>query len=211
MIGLLGGTFDPIHYGHLRPAQEAMHALGLSELRLIPTHRPPHRPAPQATPEQRLQMVRLACGEFPGFIVDERELKRDRLSYTVETLDSLRADVGEQPLCWLMGMDAFRGFETWNEWERIPDLAHLVVLHRPGWDVNAAPLPEWARLRWTDSVADLARTPAGRLLFQPVTLQDISGTHLRAALARHEPVEALLPAPVLEYIRTYHIYMNADR
>ena len=207
MIGVLGGTFDPVHYGHLRPAHETMRAAGLTELRLLPAGQPPHRPAPVASAAQRLQMVRLACTEFPGFVADDRELRRDGPSYTVDTLESLRAEFGERPLCLLIGTDAFLGLETWHEWDRLPDLAHLIVMHRPGWTIPQ--LPQWASLRRVETPAALARLPAGRIWFQAVTPQDISGTRLRAAIARHQPVQAWLPAPVTEYIRSQHIYLSA--
>jgi nicotinate-nucleotide adenylyltransferase len=187
-----------------------MRALELAELRLVPARIPPHRQPPSATPEQRLEMARLACAEFPGFVVDDRELRREGPSYTVDTLQSLRAEVGEQPLCWLMGADAFGGIESWHDWVSLPELAHLVVMHRPGWEVRPAQLPEWARLRLADTSADLARAPAGRLWFQPVTLQDISATRVRAAVAHHEPVTAWLPVPVADFIRTHHVYLNSE-
>lgn len=209
MIGILGGTFDPIHYGHLRPAQEAARVLGLETLRLIPCGQPPHRAAPTATATQRVAMARLACAEFPGFVVDDRELRRAGPSYTVDTLESLRADVGDTPLCLLLGSDAFGTLESWHEWDRLPELAHLVVLHRPGWTMPVR-LPQWAQLRRVDTAAELRRLPAGRLLFLPVTPQDISGTQLRGAIARHEPVAAWLPATVSDYIRTHHLYMTSD-
>ncbi len=210
MIGLLGGTFDPIHYGHLRPAQEIAHTLGLAEVRLIPARQPPHRPAPHASAQHRLQMAQLASQEFPGFSVDDRELRREGPSYTVDTLESLRAELGTRPLCWLMGADAFRGIETWREWERLPELAHLVVMQRPGAELNVAALPDWARLRVTTAPDDLNRLVAGRILFQAVTPQDISATRVRAAIANHEPVQACLPAPVWKFIKTHHIYINSE-
>jgi nicotinate-nucleotide adenylyltransferase len=109
----------------------------------------------------------------------------------------------------LLGTDAFRGLESWHEWDRLPELVHMVVMHRPGWEVPL-PLPEWARLRRVESPAELQRLPAGRLFFQPVTPQDISGTQLRAAIARHRPVAAWLPASVHEYIRANHLYMTSE-
>lgn len=203
MIGILGGTFDPIHYGHLRPAQEAMRALGLAELRLIPAGQAPHR-TPVATTPHRLQMVHLACAEFPGFVVDDREVRRPGPSYTVDTLTLLRAEIGDRPLCLLLGSDAFQGLETWHEWQRLPDLAHLVVMYRPGCTLPY--LSVWARSRLVEGPAQLADVAAGRLLFQKVTPQHISGTRLRAAIARHEPVQSWLPPPVWEYIRNHHVY-----
>jgi len=208
-IGILGGTFDPIHYGHLRPAQEALRALDLAEIRVIPAGQPPHRRAPVASAAQRLQMAHLAVANLPGFIVDDRELRRGGLSYTVLTLESFRQEFGDRPLCLLLGMDAFEGIETWHQWSRLPELAHLAVLTRPGWTfpVEAA-LPAWARGRIAHEARELALTPAGGIYFQAVTPQDISATRLREAIARGQPVEGLLPPAVLDYIRQNRLYLN---
>lgn len=207
MIGILGGTFDPIHYGHLRPAQEVLRALALSEIRLIPAANPPHRPPPVAGAEHRLRMVELAAAEFPGFRVDDREFRRGGPSYTVPTLESLRAELGEVPLCLLMGTDAFAGIETWHAWRRLPELAHFVVMTRPGWPFPDTPaLPEWARRRVSRDAAGLARSPAGGIYFQPVTPQDVSATGIRRRIARGESVDGLLPSAVRDYIRVHGIY-----
>jgi len=204
MIGIFGGTFDPIHFGHLRPAQEALQQLALAELRFIPAAQPPHRPAPVASAAQRLAMVELAIRGLPGFRVDDRELRRGGLSYTVLTLESLRAELGNMPLCLLIGADQFRSFETWHRWQEIPDLAHLAVLNRPG--TTASVLPAWARGRTCADVRDLREAPAGRLAFLPVSPQDISATRIRAAFARGASVQELLPEAVLDYIRANQVY-----
>lgn len=208
-LGILGGTFDPIHYGHLRPAQEVLRALDLSEIRIIPAANPPHRRAPLATAEQRLRMAELAVAEFPGLRVDDRELRRGGPSYTVLTLESLRRELGAQPLCLLLGVDAFEGIETWHQWQRLPELAHFVVMTRPGWPPPAADvLPSWARGRLARVPDDLAQAGAGKIYFQAVTPQDISATRIREAIARGEPVDGLLPPAVLEYLRANRIYLN---
>jgi nicotinate-nucleotide adenylyltransferase len=204
MIGIFGGTFDPIHYGHLRPAQEAVQKLALAELRLIPAAQPPHRPAPQASAMQRLTMVELAIRDLPGFRVDDQELRRGGLSFTVLTLESLRTELGKTPLCLLIGADQFRSFETWHRWQEIPDLAHLVVLNRPGTTPGAS--PAWAHARACADLQVLRETPAGRLAFLSVSPQDISATRIRAALARGESVQGLLPKAVLDYIRSNKVY-----
>lgn len=132
VIGVLGGTFDPIHCGHLRAGLEVVEALGLQALHLVPCHVPPHRPAPVATADQRLAMAARALLGVPRFVLDERELKRSGPSYTVTTLAELRAEVGpDMPLVLLVGLDAVAGFKNWHQWEKIHSLAHLVVLTRP--------------------------------------------------------------------------------
>lgn len=210
-LGILGGTFDPIHYGHLRPAQEVLRALDLAEVRVIPAANPPHRRAPLATAEQRLRMAELAVGEFPGLRVDDREIKRGGPSYTVLTLEEMRREVGTQPLCLLLGVDAFEGIETWHQWQRLPELAHFVVMTRPGWSLPANDvLPAWARGRLARAAGELARTGAGKIYFQAVTPQDISATRIREAIARGEPVDGLLPPAVLGYLRANRIYFNQE-
>jgi nicotinate-nucleotide adenylyltransferase len=208
-VGVLGGTFDPIHYGHLRPAQEAMAKLGLAELRLMPAFAPPHRAAPVASPAQRLHMVELAIAGLPGLRADDRELRRGGPSYTVLTLQELRAELGTTPLCLLIGTDQLRGFETWFHWQEIPRLAHLVVLERPG--SAGGDWPAWVQERRTDDLAALQRAPAGALAFLAVTPQDISSTGIRARLARGESVAGLVPEAVREYIDIHAIYGRPDR
>jgi nicotinate-nucleotide adenylyltransferase len=208
-IGILGGTFDPIHYGHLRPAQEILRALDLAEIRVIPAANPPHRRPPVATSEQRLRMVELAVAGAPGFTVDDREFRRGGPSYTVLTLESLRREFGERPLCLLMGLDAFEGIETWHQWQRLPELAHFIVMTRPGWEFPAGErLPPWVRDRLVRETSQLAQASAGKIYFQAVTPQDISATRIREALARGEPAEAWLPSVVFEYIRANRVYVN---
>lgn len=205
MIGILGGTFDPIHYGHLRPAQEAQRALALGEIRLIPAAVPAHRRAPAASAAQRLHMAALAVRDFPGFGVDDREIRRGGPSYTVPTLESLRAELGQRSLCLLMGMDAFRDIETWHQWTRLLKLAHLVVLQRPGWTFPD-PLPAWAIPHLSRDTRELTGQAAGRIYFQTTAPQDISATGLRAAIGRGESVEGQLPPAVWGYIRQNRIY-----
>lgn len=211
MIGILGGTFDPIHYGHLRPAAEVRGALGLSEIRVIPAARPPHRGEPLASAENRLIMARLAAAETPGFTVDDRELRRAGPSYTVLTLEELRRVLGANtPLCLLVGADAFAGFTTWHRWQEIPALAHLVVLRRPDSAVTADPAtwPEWARARAARTARELATAPAGRVMFVDTGPQDISATAVRRHVARGESIAGLVPPAVEHHILQHRLYRN---
>ena len=141
-IGIFGGTFDPIHYGHLRTAFELLQALRLGELRFMPAGNPPHREQPMASAEQRVAMVRAATAGQPGFTVDDRETRREGPSYSVDTLAGLRAEHPTRPLCLIVGMDAFLGLPKWHQWQDILKLAHLVVAHRPGWRAPTAPWPK---------------------------------------------------------------------
>lgn len=208
MIGLLGGTFDPIHYGHLRPAAEVRHALGFAELRLVPTARPPHRQPPVASFEHRLRMVGLAIAQSPGFVVDDREHRMPGPSYTVRTLESLRAELGAVPLCLLMGTDAFRGLTTWYQWERLFELAHIVVMERPGspLSVLASGLPPWAQPRLCRERERLARAAGGLIVLQPVQPQEVSASAIRAMIAAGRTPQGLLPDAVWNYIQVNRLY-----
>ncbi len=201
----MGGTFDPIHYGHLRPAQAAMQALSLDGVRVIPALLPPLRAAPVATPAQRLEMVRLACVEFPGFVPDDCELNRHGPSYTVDTLTSLRAELGnEVSLCWLVGADAFAAIDRWRDAKRLFDLAHFIVLARPG-SAALAP-PDWLRASVTTDVAAIRARPHGAVLSVTGAQQDISASKIRARLARGESATGLLPESVSRYLHVHHLY-----
>ncbi len=208
LIGILGGTFDPIHYGHLRPALEVWQGLGLDEIRLIPLRDPPHRGRPRVDAEQRLHMVRLAVADQAGFVVDDRELRREGLSYTLDTLSSLRADMGDEVhFCILLGSDALLGFPDWHEPDEVLRLAHLIVMHRPGAGVFGVPsLQTLLRQHQTRDPSRLRNKAAGAILFHPVTQLEISATAIRAMLASGESPRFLLPDPVLTYMQQQGLY-----
>lgn len=212
-IGLMGGTFDPVHYGHLRAADEVRTALGLAEVRLVPAGDPPHRAAPSASAEQRLAMLDLAVPEFPGLVVDPREIARDGKSYTVLTLEELRAEVPARPLVLIVGMDAFAGFPTWHRWREVFTLAHVVVVTRPGASTDGAIVgalrDEWDA-RATIDASTLESALAGTIFVQPIRPQPISSTVIRRALAHGHvgvaEVRGLLPPAVLAYIDRNQLY-----
>jgi nicotinate-nucleotide adenylyltransferase len=210
-VGLMGGTFDPIHFGHLRGALEAGECLGLDELRLIPNARPPHRGIPGATAQQRLDMVRLALDEGNAgrndIRVDDRELSRDRPSYSVETLESLRSDLGDAvTLYMILGWDAFGGLPGWHRWEELLGLCNLVVLQRPDFDPE---LPEVLKdLLAARCVSDPAGAGAhyGQIICLSQTPLAISATHIRELVAAGRSPRFLLPDAVLDYIETNGLY-----
>ena len=214
-LGLLGGTFDPIHYGHLELAREVRNVLGLAAVRLIPAGDPPHRAAPVATAAHRLEMVELAIAGEPGLEVDAREVERPGRSYTVPTLLELRAEAPERHLALLLGADAFLGLPTWHRWRDLFELAHLVVVARPGVAFESAMPPElageWARRRRRDGAA-LAEAAAGAIVTQPISAHPISASAIRAQLARGAAgiaaVRGLLPAAVLAYIDRNQLYRS---
>lgn len=208
-IGILGGTFDPIHYGHLRPALELLGTLGLAEVRFVPCRIPAHRSAPRVTADRRLALVRLATADQPGFVADDRELRRDGPSYMFDTLFSLREDFGETPLCLIVGTDAFRDLHTWHRWRELTGLAHIVVMRRPG---ALQPLPpvleEFIAPRVIHDPFALRWKPAGGILFQPVTQLNISATQIRALLVRGQSPRYLLPDAVLAAIDDWALYRS---
>jgi len=209
-IGIFGGTFDPIHYGHLRPALELRDQLALSEVRFIPASIPPHRGKPSASAQQRLAMLRLALQGIEGMTVDERELSRDGPSYMADTLRSLRSDVGTRPLVLLLGLDAFLGLTTWHDWRSIIELAHIAVATRPGWaSENLQEHRELTQL-WREHLCEdamqLHRTSAGRIVMVEVTPLAISATAIRAQLRQGRSPRFLLPDPVLDYIERNRLY-----
>jgi nicotinate-nucleotide adenylyltransferase len=209
MIGILGGTFDPVHFGHLRPALDVRQALGLEEVRLIPCHVPPHRPQPQASPQQRAAMLKAAIQGSAGLVVDEREFQRDGPSYTLDTLVSLHKDLPAKTLCLLVGMDAFRGLGSWHRWHELPDHCHIVVMTRPQARFpEQGDLADFIQQHRTRDVAMLQAQSSGLLYFQEVTQLEISGTRLRAMLAVGEPADFMLPASVLDIINKQGLYRS---
>jgi nicotinate-nucleotide adenylyltransferase len=212
-LGVLGGTFDPVHFGHLRLAEEAAGILGLAGVIWLPAGRPPHRRLPVAAAEHRLAMVRLAVAGREGFEVDSGEVETAAPSYTVVSLERLRMRFGRQrPLVLLLGGDAFAGLAAWHRWRELFDLAHIAVATRPGVDLAAGALDpvlaEELRRRSVNSRAELHARPAGAILGISMTPLAISATALRETLAGGGSPRYLLPDGVLDYIRRNHLYTD---
>ena len=211
LIGILGGTFDPIHFGHLRLAEELAQQLNIAEVRFIPSGRPWHRDVPGATPQQRLEMVRMAIAGNPRFRLDECEVSSGAPGYTVETLARLRQELGaDQPLCLFMGADAFLGLATWHRWQELFELAHIVVAQRPGFPLLAERMEDGLRgeaeARMSSDPQHLQATPCGKVLACPITPLDISATRIRAAIKAGKSPRYLLPDAVVDYIQTHNLY-----
>jgi len=204
MIGVYGGTFDPVHYGHLRTALEVKDEFGLESLHMLPCGQPPHRSQTIAPAAMRAEMVRLGIAGRPGLLVDARELERPGPSYMIDTLKSLRYDFPGENLLLFIGTDAFNHLESWYRWQQLFDYAHLVVMTRPGF--HRQPVAELFQTRLTDNLLDLAKTKAGKLHFHPVTQLDISATAVRALFAGHRDPGFLLPDAVIDYIRCHRLY-----
>ncbi len=206
-IGIFGGTFDPIHCGHLRTAFELWQELQLAEVRFLPAGNPPHRDQIYANAELRLRMVEAAVADQPGFVVDDREVRRGGMSYSVDTLGELRAEQPARSLCLLLGMDAFLGLPHWHRWRELLGLAHIVVAHRPGWKApKRGPLGELLVDYGTGTVRDLHERPAGRVYVRAVTQLEISSTELRALLAAGRDPHYLVPDQVRQIILETRCY-----
>ena len=212
-VGVFGGTFDPVHFGHLRLAEEAADALGLSSVRWIPAGQPALREAPRVGARERLDMVRLAIDGNPRFTLDAAEVEAEQVSYTVPTLERLRqsGESGrEQPLVLLVGADAFAGMTGWHRWECLFDLAHVAVAHRPGYALDAEHLPPALtgvfRRRFCADPAELAQSPAGRITPFAMTPLDISATRIRTLLSQRLSARYLLPDSVLAHICHHRFY-----
>jgi nicotinate-nucleotide adenylyltransferase len=207
-LAIFGGTYDPVHIGHLRVAWEAAEALD-AEVRLMPAHVPPHRAQPLASASDRVAMLRLALAGQSRLALDQRELSRPGPSYTVETLRDLRREIGPQrPLLLLVGADAYAGLPTWHDWVELYALAHLVVLTRPGHPVEwTGVLALETRARRADRAAILRDAPGGRVLELAVTPLEVSASYLRAEFAAGREPRYLVPDAVLAYIRAHRLYV----
>jgi nicotinate-nucleotide adenylyltransferase len=206
MIGIFGGTFDPVHYGHLRSAVEVKDIFGLSEVRLIPSARPPHREQPVASARMRVEMLQLATKNRSGLRCDTRELDREGHSYMVDTLKSLHQEFPGQRLLLFIGCDAFNNLMTWHQWRHLFDFAHIVVLTRPGFVIEQ--LDPFFTDRQAFQRIELAQAPAGKLFFQAVTQLDISATAIRNMIAEKKSADYLLPDAVLNYIKQHRLYQQ---
>lgn len=196
-IGIFGGTFDPIHIGHLRTAYEILHDVDLEQIRFVPCRLPPHGKAAQAPAELRLEMLSSAVAEIDGFVVDERELNRGGPSYTVDTLESFRQEVPDRPIGLIVGLDAYLQLHTWHRWRDILGLAHVIVARRPGAVVPYAGEPgKLLADRGTQDRSLLQKETAGRILVQAVTQLEISSSAIRDMIAQGRSPLFLLPPEV---------------
>jgi len=209
-IGLLGGTFNPIHFGHLRMAQELADSLSLNVVKFIPSANPPHKPPPQVSAEHRAAMVQLAIADNPQFQFDGRELSRTGASYTIETLESLRDELGDgTSLILIMGSDVFTKFNTWHRWQEIIKLCHIALVQRPA-STNKESLTKeletFLHNHYTEHAEDLHESSAGLVTMQAITPLEISSTAIRQALQLKHSARYLIPEKVLDYIAAKQLY-----
>ncbi|MCB1675047.1 MAG: nicotinate-nucleotide adenylyltransferase [Halioglobus sp.] len=207
-IGVLGGTFNPVHYGHLRSALELVEHLQLDHLRLMPCAVPPHRDAPTCSAQHRAAMVELAVATEPRLVCDRRELQRAGTSYTIDSLRELRREFGwSRSICVVVGCDAVRGIEHWHRWRELLDWAHIAVLARPGWHLpRDGVVAQWLESHRADSPAALRRQVSGSILIEALRPLAISSTEIRQLLWAGRSARYLLPEPVLEYIARHELY-----
>lgn len=207
MIAILGGSFDPVHVGHLRAAIEVRDQLNINQLRLIPCGQPPHRDQFIATADQRLQMLKMAVADEKFIVVDDRELRLDRTSYTVDTLTDLRTELGQQPISLIIGADAYQNLNSWHQWTHLFKLAHLIVVQRPGYTITTnADVAEHTSHRVVESSQQLTLKNAGNICFLKIPPLEISSTRIRKLASSGKSIRYLVPDSIYHWIEKNRIY-----
>jgi nicotinate-nucleotide adenylyltransferase len=209
-IGVFGGTFDPIHIGHLRTGLELCEHLGLDEMRFMPCGDPPHREPPGTPAGHRLAMARLAIEGESLLRVDDREVRREGLSYSIDSVAHLREEIGARvPLCLCVGLDSLVNLNTWHRWRELADYAHILVAVRPGWSrPETGEVADWLAGRRVDDARQLLQSPAGGVHITEMTLLPVSATEIRDALAAGRSIRYLTPNSVIDYIRDHNLYRS---
>lgn len=206
-IGILGGTFDPIHLGHLRMALELQESLNLQRIHIVPCYRPVHRKTPVASPSERLAMVQQAIRAEPALFADDREIRRQNPSYMIDTILDMREEFKQTPLCLIIGIDAFLGFPGWHRFKEILDLTHLVVAHRPQYQLPATGvIAELLAARLQQNHQFIQQNEAGGIFLMPITQLEISASDIRKQFAMGRNPRYLLPDSVYDYIKQHDIY-----
>lgn len=206
-IGVLGGTFDPVHCGHLRSALDIAQDLNLAAVFLMPNHTPPHKQQPQASNEQRLAMLSLATEHCEKLTIDTRELDCNGLSYSVLALESLRKEHPDTPLCFLMGMDSLLTLTSWHRWQELLALCHIIVSQRPGWLLpQTGDIADLLTKHHCVDVNELNQSLAGKIMIYHAHPLAISSSQIRALIKNKKSPQFLLPDPVIDYIRQQSLY-----
>lgn len=206
LLAWYGGTFDPIHYGHLKPLRSLAQQIKLKHITLLPNHLPPHRPQPEASAQQRLTMLQLAIAGDPQLSVDDRELHRASPSYTADTLQQLRIGYGaHQPIAFIIGMDSLHTFPYWHNPQQILACSHLLVCRRPG---SPDTLPaSWLQSHLTQQIHQLHHLPGGKIFLADTPLYPISSSDIRTRRQQNLPCDDILPPAVLDYITRQQLYL----
>lgn len=205
---MLGGAFDPVHIGHVLMALECMEALDLQEVNFIPANIPPHKSGAGVARQHRLAMLEHALKHYPQLLVNDMELKRGGISYTIDTLIEMRSRYPQQPLCFIMGRDAFETLPAWRRWQELTDYAHLVVIDRKPRDDRRqdARIQAYYAARACSSPAILHARPGGFIHKAAISIPDVSSSQIRALLGNHDHAEKNLPPGVYDYIKENHLY-----
>jgi nicotinate-nucleotide adenylyltransferase len=208
LIGIFGGTFDPIHLGHIKIAEQALQTCYLQKVLFIPCYQPHHRTKPIASPTQRLQMVQLAIKDYANFDVDDREIKRQDISFMFDTLQSLRQDYPHDSLCLILGHDSFATLDKWHKWQELINYANLIVINRPNIQIDLSEPVK--NLLKTNEIFDATKlqTKSHGLIYQlNITPIPISATEIREQLQQQKTPINTLPTKVYEYIIAKKIYL----
>ena len=214
LVGIFGGTFDPIHYGHLRVAQEIVETVGLQKMYFVPAGMPRLRHSPVASPQHRVEIVRLAIQKNPDFVLDGREIYRDGVSYSIDTVREFKQEFGEEiRLCLVLGADAFIKLPEWNNWKELFNLCHFIVSTRPGYSLTlikellSKELREECSQRWVSNTESLRKDTSGLIFIASTTMLDISATSIRAHIAAGRSVRHLVPSVTVNYISENKLYL----
>ena len=214
LVGIFGGTFDPIHYGHLRVAEEIVETVGLQKMYFVPAGMPRLRYSPVASSQHRVEIVRLAIQKNPDFVLDEREIYRDGVSYSIDTVREFKQEFGEEVrLCFILGADAFIKLPEWNNWKELFNLCHFIVSTRPGYTLTlikellSKELREECSQRWVSNTESLRKDTSGLIFIASTTMLDISATSIRAHIAVGRSVRHLVPSVTVNYISENKLYL----
>ena len=214
LVGIFGGTFDPIHYGHLRVAEEIVETVGLQKMYFVPAGMPRLRYSPVASSQHRVEIVRLAIQKNPDFVLDEREIYRDGVSYSIDTVREFKQEFGEEVrLCFILGADAFIKLPEWNNWKELFNLCHFIVSTRPGYSLTlikellSKELREECSQRWVSNTESLRKDTSGLIFISSTTMLDISATSIRAHIAVGRSVRHLVPSVTVNYISENKLYL----
>lgn len=215
LIGILGGTFDPIHNGHIRLALEAQKQFELGQVRLIPVNIPPHRSVPAVSTEHRLAMMELAIANEPTLSVDLRELESEDISFTINTLKSLREEFADDTFCLIAGIDTFNKIDSWKDWQDLLDYAHIIVANRPETltdkptnDISPE-LQRWIEKHQITDHTLLKNNLSGNIVFINIPMLDISSSMIRQLNSEHKSLKDLLPNTIQTYIKDNHLYLDS--
>ena len=206
-IGILGGTFDPVHFGHLRAALAVQQDFALDEVRLIPCHYPAHKKEPEVSSLHRIEMLYKATKAEKRLLVDVRECMRTGPSYMIETLKSLRTEYPEERLFLLLGADAYNKLDAWKGWRNIFGIAHIIVITRPGWEITPSSLvKKFCKKGMVSSFSEMCKVKTGRVLTYSFIPLMIASSEIRKQLKESRSVRYLMPNKVIKYIEKHELY-----